>query len=88
MALTSYLLQTVIGLTLFFGFGFGLFQKTSPGWNFVIATGVFATQALLARWWFGIFRYGPVEWLWRSGTAGQWQPMKLREQKKAEILPA
>lgn len=88
MALTSYLLQTVIGLSLFFGFGFGLFQKTSPGWNFMIATAVFATQAILARWWFTIFRYGPVEWLWRSGTAGKWQPMKISNEKNTAFIAA
>jgi uncharacterized protein len=88
MALTSYLLQTIIGLTLFFGFGFGLFQKTSPGWNFLIATVVFALQAIVARWWFTVFRFGPVEWLWRSGTAGKWQPMKLSQEKKTAIIAA
>ena len=78
MALTSYLLQTVVGLSLFFGFGFGLFQHTSPGWNLGIATLVFLGQTLAARWWFTKFRYGPVEWLWRSGTAGKWMPMRLQ----------
>ena len=59
-----------------FGFGFGLFLKTTPGWNFGIATLVFILQAMFARWWFRHFRYGPVEWLWRSGTKLQWQPLQ------------
>jgi uncharacterized protein len=76
MALTSYLLQTVMGLILFFGFGFGLFQHTSPGWNLGIATLLFLLQTMAARWWFRHFRFGPVEWIWRSGTAGHWMPLR------------
>jgi len=76
MTLTSYLTQTAVGLTLFFGFGFGLFQRTSPGWNFGIAAVLFVLQVLAARWWFTQYRYGPVEWLWRCATNMQWLPIK------------
>jgi uncharacterized protein len=46
MALTSYLLQTVFGLLLFYHVGFGLFMKTTPGWNWIIAIGIYLLQVI------------------------------------------
>jgi uncharacterized protein len=78
MALTSYVMQTFFGLLLFYSFGFGLFLKTSPGLNCLLAIPVFALQVMLARWWFKYFKYGPIEWLWRSLTFLRWQPMRRK----------
>ena len=85
MALTSYVSQTFFGLLLFYHFGLALFLKTSPGINILIAIGVFAIQALLARWWLKHFNYGPVEWLWRSLTFLKWQPMKKKQSGAAQL---
>lgn len=74
MALTSYLSQTFFGLVIFYQVGFGMATKITPGWNWMLAIGIYAMQVLLSRWWFKYFRYGPVEWLWRSGTMMRWQP--------------
>lgn len=74
MALTSYLTQTLVGLLLFYRLGLGLFAQTSPAVNVLICLGVFAGQLAFSRWWLGRFRYGPVEWLWRSATFFKWQP--------------
>ncbi len=79
MALTTYLTQTVMGISLFFAVGFGLYRVTTPGVNFLIATVVFVLQAVLSQWWFRHFLYGPVEWLWRCGTAGKWLPFRRQE---------
>lgn len=68
MALTSYLLQTALGLTLFFGFGFGLVGVTAPWLNWMIAIGFFVLQAWFCKYWFRYFYFGPVEWLWRTAT--------------------
>lgn len=75
MALTSYLMQTMFGLLLFYSFGLALFTKTSPGLNALMCFGLFAVQMLFARWWLSRFHYGPLEWLWRSATFFKWQPM-------------
>jgi uncharacterized protein len=75
MALTSYLMQTVFGLLLFYQVGFALFTKTSPGLNALLCVGIFAVQVLFSRWWLSRFHYGPLEWLWRSATFFKWQPM-------------
>lgn len=74
MALTSYLTQSVIGVLLFFHVGIGLLGITSPAQNCLLAIAIFATQMLICRWWLSYFRFGPVEWLWRSATYLKWQP--------------
>jgi uncharacterized protein len=74
MALTSYITQTVFGLLLFYGAGFGMYGKTSPGLNYIIAVVFFIAQVAFSTWWLRHFNYGPLEWLWRSGTLLKWQP--------------
>jgi uncharacterized protein len=87
LALTSYLMQTLFGLLLFYHIGFGLFLQTSPGWNYVIAFGIFTLQVLISRWWLKYFWYGPVEWLWRSLTVGKWQKFSKKENRAKAIIP-
>lgn len=74
MALTSYITQTLFGLLLFYGVGFGLYGKTSPGTNYIIAIAFFVLQVFFSKWFLRHFYYGPLEWLWRSGTYLKWQP--------------
>lgn len=68
MALTNYLLQTFFGLLLFYHFGLGLFDKTSPALNVLIGVGIFYLQLSFSQWWLARFKQGPVEWLWKSLT--------------------
>lgn len=75
MALTSYLMQTLIGVFIFFNIGLGLFTKTSPGMNALLCFAIFGLQIFFCRWWLQHFHYGPVEWLWRSATDFKWQPL-------------
>lgn len=79
VALSSYLLQTVFGLLLFYQVGAGLFLKTTPAENWVIALLLFLVQVWLAKWWLSHFYYGPVEWLWRSATIGKMQPFSRKK---------
>lgn len=78
MALTIYLMQTFIGVFIFFNIGMGLFTKTSPGMNALVCCAIFGLQILFCRWWLRHFHYGPVEWLWRSATNFKWQPLYKR----------
>lgn len=78
MALSVYLLQSLIGVMLFFHVGLGLFDKTSPGFNSLLALGIFLAISLLCRWWLKYFQYGPVEWLWRVATERRRLPIRLR----------
>ena len=75
MALTNYLLQTVIGTTLFYGHGFGWFAQLSRPQLLFVVVAVWLFQLVWSPIWLSKFRFGPAEWLWRSLSYKQWQPM-------------
>ncbi|HEV7645372.1 MAG TPA: DUF418 domain-containing protein [Pyrinomonadaceae bacterium] len=68
MALTNYLLQTVICVLIFYGYGFGMFGKFGALVSTLIALAIFAFQIVLSSLWLKYFRYGPMEWIWRQLT--------------------
>jgi uncharacterized protein len=76
MALTNYLLQSVIGTLIFYSYGLGLFGSLGPAVLLPMAVAIFAVQVPLSFWWLGRFRYGPVEWLWRGATYGRMQALR------------
>jgi uncharacterized protein len=43
-----------------------------------LAVVFFAAQVIACQWWSKRFRFGPMEWLWRSLTYLKWQPLRLR----------
>ena len=75
MGLTNYLLQTIFGLMIFSTIGFGLIGKFGATLCLVIALVVFALQIWMSKLWMKHFYYGPVEWLWRSLTALEFQAL-------------
>ncbi len=79
MALTNYLMQSVIGLLVFYGLGLGLIGKLPPSRSLPLLTALYLGQVALSHLWLAFFRFGPAEWLWRSLTYGQRQPL-LRAQ--------
>ena len=86
MALTNYLLQTVICVFLFYGFGFGLFGKVGAQAT-LIALGIFLVQIFLSAVWLKYFAYGPMEWIWRQLTYRQRLNLRLKRQPTTEDLP-
>ncbi|MDI6769450.1 MAG: DUF418 domain-containing protein [Anaerolineales bacterium] len=76
MAITNYLMQTVICTTLFYGYGFGLFGKIGIAAGILLTAAVFAIELVWSAWWLKRFRFGPVEWLWRTLTYLKAQPMR------------
>ena len=71
MPLTNYLLQTLLGLAMFDGWGLGLWGRTRPLTEAGIAVGLFVcVQLPLSAWWLSRFRQGPVETVWRRLTYG------------------
>jgi uncharacterized protein len=76
MALTCYLSQSIIGTLLFTGLGLGWVGKVGPTLLWPLAAGILLVQLLACRWWLQYFRFGPAEWLWRSLTYGEAQPMR------------
>lgn len=73
-ALTVYLTQSVVMTLVFYGYGLGLYGRVGPSLGLPLALALFGTQVIVARWWLDRFRFGPVEWLWRSLTYGSPQP--------------
>lgn len=71
MALTNYLMQSLLGILLFYGVGFGLIGRLVPAQFYAVAVAVFATQILLSHLWLARFQQGPMERLWRLGTYGR-----------------
>ncbi|TMI61292.1 MAG: DUF418 domain-containing protein [Bacteroidetes bacterium] len=76
MALTNYLMQTIIGITLYYGVGFGFGGNIGPAIFVPIGLAVYALQVLYSNLWFKYFNYGPFEWIWRMLTYGKWLPLK------------
>ncbi|HVJ39122.1 MAG TPA: DUF418 domain-containing protein [Stenotrophomonas sp.] len=78
MALSNYLLQSLVCTLLFYGYGAGLFERLPRAWQPAFALGLFALQVLASHAWLHYFRFGPVEWLWRGFTYLQWPPLRRR----------
>ncbi|HAA10585.1 MAG TPA: hypothetical protein DCE41_02365 [Cytophagales bacterium] len=77
MALSNYLIQSLIGAFIFYGLG--LFGEVSRVGQFLVVLGIWALQLTYSPWWMARFHYGPFEWAWRSLTQGKRQPwLKMR----------
>ena len=76
LALTNYLLQSLIATFLFYGFGLGLARRVSPAAALLITVGILAAQLLISGWWVRRYRFGPAEWLWRALTYRHAPPMR------------
>jgi uncharacterized protein len=88
-ALSNYLGTSLICTLLFNGYGLGLFAKLQFYQLFFVVAGVWFFNLTASTLWLKYFRFGPMEWLWRSLTYWKPQPI-LREhaQAPAEIAPA
>jgi len=76
MALTNYLSQTVIATLVFSGFGLKLAGHIGATWLWVQAIATLALQIAFSAWWLKRHRFGPMEWVWRSLTYRERQPMR------------
>jgi len=76
MALTNYLTQTLILITLFYGFGFGLFYRVTLAQGVLITITLYLIQVVWSNFWFKKFKYGPLEWLWRGLTYKKFEPLR------------
>jgi uncharacterized protein len=71
MALTNYLMHSIICVTLSYGFGFALWWRVNAATAMAIAAAIIAVQIPLSAWWLSRHRFGPVEWVWRRLTYGR-----------------
>lgn len=75
-AFTNYLGTSLLMTALFYGWGFGQFGDWSRAAVYVPVLIVWAIMLLWSKPWLDHFRYGPMEWLWRSLARGSFQPMR------------
>lgn len=68
MSLTNYITQSVIGVSLFYGYGMGLYKYTGATACLIIAVVIFAVLLVFSRLWLRNHRQGPLEWLWKKLT--------------------
>ena len=76
MAFTNYLMQSLMVGLFFYGIGFGMFGKLQRFEIYYVVGVVWVIQIIWSHLWLRFFRFGPLEWLWRSLTYWQFQPMK------------
>jgi len=76
MALTNYLMHSIIFMFTLYGFGLGLYDTMSGVEMMQFAGLIFVAQMIISPLWLKSFRFGPFEWLWRSMTYGKRQQFK------------
>lgn len=83
MALSNYLLQSIVMTTLAYGYGFGLYGRIDLATGFLLAIVLYAVQIPLSNWWLSRFRFGPFEWTWRTLTYARVQPLRVAKRQAA-----
>lgn len=79
LALSNYLLQSIVCTWLFYGHGLGM-MRAEPGFamEFLIALLLFGVQVAASHWWLRRFHFGPAEWAWRAVTYGRLPAFRRR----------
>jgi uncharacterized protein len=85
MALTAYLLQSLLTLIVFAGFG--QYGRLGPAEAMVVILGVWVVLLIVCPLWLRWARFGPAEWLWRSLTYGRLQPLRARKDTSGPADP-
>jgi uncharacterized protein len=76
MALSNYLMQSIIVAFLFYGFGLAQFNQLSRMEIMMVIVVVWIIQVTASVYWMRRFHYGPFEWLWRSLSYWEAQPFR------------
>ncbi|WP_324679112.1 DUF418 domain-containing protein [Hymenobacter sp. GOD-10R] len=79
LALTNYILQTVLCTLIFFGYGLGYFGRLAYHQLFYVVGAIWVVQLLGSSLWLRYYQIGPLEWVWRSLTYWQRQPLRRLE---------
>nr|WP_319400730.1 DUF418 domain-containing protein [uncultured Carboxylicivirga sp.] len=81
-AFTNYIMHSLVGIVIFYGIGFGNMQQLGPlAWT-IFAVILFAVQIVISNVWLKYFKFGPVEWLWRSMTYRKLQLIVVQNENK------
>ena len=76
MALSNYLGQSLVTSWLFLGWGVGLAGRFDYAAQLLFVAAIWLVQLIVSPMWLASFRFGPVEWLWRTLTYGRRQPLR------------
>jgi len=87
MAFTNYLMQSLICGLIFYGIGFSLYGKLERYEIYLVLLAVWLFQIIYSNIWMRYFRFGPMEWLWRSLTYWQRQSFRRGSKVPAERTP-
>ncbi|WP_171016621.1 DUF418 domain-containing protein [Pseudalkalibacillus caeni] len=79
MSLTNYLFQSIISTFIFYSYGIGLYGKISSLTGCLFVVVIFSIQILYSTFWLKSFSQGPMEWVWRTITYLNVQPLKRRK---------
>lgn len=79
MALTDYLMQSVLCTLFFYSYTTGLFGRVGPALGWIVTIVLFSAQVALSNWWLHHYRFGPMEWLWRGLTYAKFPAMRKGE---------
>ncbi|MBX9815119.1 MAG: hypothetical protein A4S12_06655 [Proteobacteria bacterium SG_bin5] len=71
MAFSNYLATSLICTSLFYGYGLGLYGRLSRAECYLVVLAIWGLMLLWSAPWLARFRYGPMEWLWRSLARGR-----------------
>jgi uncharacterized protein len=82
MALTNYLMQSVLCTLFFYHYTTGLYGRIGPAVGLIPTVILYGAQVVFSNWWLQRYRFGPMEWLWRGMTYGKFPSMS-----KDEISP-
>lgn len=77
-ALSNYLFQSVLSTMIFYSYGLGFYGRIDPTTGLILTLLIFLLQIGLSAWWLDRYRFGPVEWVWRTLTYGYAQPLVNR----------
>jgi uncharacterized protein len=80
IALTNYILQSLLCTTFFYSWGFGYFGKLNRPQEYMVVLGVWVINFIFSAIWLRKFDIGPVEWLWRSAVAKKRLPWRTTSQ--------
>jgi uncharacterized protein len=82
MALSNYLLQSIVCTLIFYGYGMGLYGNLGPTITLILTLVIYRVQVSLSNWWLNRYRFGPAEWLWRSLTYGKFQSLAPEQKQR------
>lgn len=88
MALTNYLMQSVLCTLFFYHYTTGLYGRVGPALGLIPTVVLYGAQVVFSNWWLARYRFGPMEWLWRGMTYAKFPSMSKEEAVAVPVVEA